>query len=126
MAQASPREGIRTKPVRVHVAKAAQEFIEEHYWETVHIEDICRETGVGVRTLQRCFQDYFGITLTAYLTTVRLDAAHRALAVADPVLDSVTNIALHHGFTHLGRFSVEFRRRFGERPSETLAMRNGR
>ena len=42
-----------------------------------------------------------------YLKAVRLDAAHRELAAAHPSEDSVTDIALRHGFNHLGRFSIE-------------------
>jgi transcriptional regulator GlxA family with amidase domain len=87
------------------------------------MEDLCRVTGVGVRTLQRCFRQYFDFSITAYLKTLRLDAARRALAAARPLQDSVTKIALQHGFTHLGRFSVEFRERFGDSPREILAIR---
>jgi hypothetical protein len=32
----------------------------------------------------------------------------------------VTEVAVHFGFLELGRFSVEYRRAFGERPSATL------
>ena len=32
--------------------------------------------------------------------------------------ESITEIAMAWGFSHMGRFSVEYRRRFGERPSE--------
>ena len=35
--------------------------------------------------------------------------------------ESVTEIAMQWGFTHMGRFSIEYRRRFGESPSETLS-----
>jgi AraC-like DNA-binding protein len=35
--------------------------------------------------------------------------------------ESVTEIAMQWGFTHMGRFSIEYRQRFGERPSETLS-----
>jgi AraC-like DNA-binding protein len=110
---------------RRHVAKLAQEFIEEHHHEAVRIEDLCRVTGVGIRTLQRCFREYFDLTITEYLKTVRLDAALRELVAAHPSRNSVSTIAWQHGFTHLGRFSVEFRERFGKLPSEALAMRAG-
>ena len=111
---------------RAHIAKLGQEFIEEHYAGALRIEDLCRVTGVGVRTLQRAFRDYFDLSITDYIKTVRLDAAHRDLLTANPVECSVTETALRHGFAHLGRFSVEFRRRFGESPSVTLAARADR
>ena len=111
---------------RVRIAKLAQEFIEEHHRETVCIEDLCHVTGVGVRTLQRCYREYFDVSISSYLKTVRLDAARRELTAAYPLEHSVTTIALRNGFTHLGRFSGEFRRRFGESPKDVLAIRAGR
>jgi AraC-like DNA-binding protein len=108
------------------VAKRAQEFIEENYREVVRIEDLCCVTGVGVRTLQRCFRQYFDLTITDYLKNVRLNAASRMLRAAHPLQDSVASIALGQGFTHLGRFSVEFGKHFGKSPLDTLAMRAGR
>jgi len=70
--------------------------------------------------VQRCFREYFDLTITDYLKTIRLDGANRELAGADSGEVSVTKIALHNGFSHLGRFSLAYRRRFGESPSETL------
>jgi len=116
-------ECLFTNAGRIDVAKLAQEFIEERYYEAVRMEDLCRATGVGIRTLQRCFREYFDLTITNYLKTVRLDAARRELAAAHVLRNSVTQIALRHGFTHLGRFSAQFRERFGQSPRETLAMR---
>ena len=107
------------------VAQRARDYVEAHHYEVVRAEDLCRVTAVGIRTLQRCFREYFGLTLTDYLKTVRLDAAHRDLAVAEPAGHSVAAIALDHGFSHLGRFSVEYRKRFGESPRETLRRRKG-
>ena len=116
-------EGLVVNGARRHVAKLAQEFIEEHHHEAVRIEDLCRVTGVGIRTLQRCFREYFDLTITEYLKTVRLDAAFRELVAAHPLHDSVSTIARQEGFRHLGRFSEEFRERFGKLPREALAMR---
>ena len=114
-------ETLTLDPNRSRIARKAQEFIEEHYDGCFRMEDLCRETGVGVRTVQRCFKDYFDVTVTEYLKTKRLDAAHRDLGAAHPNTDTVTDIALQHGFGHLGRFSVEFKERFGESPGVTLA-----
>jgi len=103
----------------------AQEFIEEHYREAVRIEDLCRVTGVAVRTLQRCFREYFDVTISEFLKTVRLNAAYRSLSASHTDHSTVAAIALQNGFTHLGRFSVEFRECFGESPSTTLVARDG-
>lgn len=114
-------ECIEVNGTRQRIAKQAQTYIETHYRAAVRIEDLCRATGVGVRTLQRCFREYFDMAISDYIKTVRLDAARRQLAAARPSGKSVTTIALQHGFTHLGRFSMDFRKRFGQSPSETLA-----
>ncbi len=48
-----------------------------------------------------------------------MERARQALLGPEPA-SSVTGIALDWGFAHLGRFSVEYRERFGECPSQTL------
>lgn len=111
-------KGDETRPSRTLTAKHAQSYIEDNYRNAVRIEDVCRETGVGVRTLQRSFRQYFGLTIRQYLKTVRLDAAYRALIRGN--CDSVADVALQQGLGHLGRFSGDFRRRFGESPKQTL------
>ena len=113
--QARPFEGTRTA-----VARRARAFIDGYFREPVRMEDLCRATGVAVRTLQRCFRRCFGETVTSYLKAVRLDAAYRDLIAAHPSRNSVTTIAVRNGCGHLGRFSSEFRERFGQLPSETL------
>ena len=117
-----PAETAATTDARVRVAKRAQDYIEAHYRDAVHIEDLCRESGVGARTLQRCFQEFFHLTVSHYLKIVRLDSARRELVASDNQATSVTTIAMQNGCNHLGRFSVEYREHFGESARETLAM----
>jgi AraC-like DNA-binding protein len=102
------------------IAKQAQEFIEARFMGPIRIEDICRSCGVGVRTLQRAFRDYFGLTVTEYVKTTRLDKAFRALKAAVPAEATVADVAANNGFTHLGRFSVLYKERFRESPNSTL------
>ena len=54
-----------------------------------------------------------------FLRHVRMRLARQRLLHARPG-DSVTGIATRCGFAHLGRFAVDYKRRFGESPSETL------
>ena len=54
----------------------------------------------------------------ACLRKIRFERVRKELQQAGPA-DSITNLALNWGFRHSGRFSVEYRRVFGESPSET-------
>jgi AraC-like DNA-binding protein len=114
-------ECFTVKRERTRIAKQAQEYIEENFRDTICIEDLCRITGVGVRTLQRCFKAYFELTVTEYLKNVRLHSAHRELLDTHHSLDTISNIALRNGFSHIGRFSVAYHERFNETPKVTHA-----
>ncbi len=103
-----------------HIARRARTYVEEHLNQEIRLEDLCAYAGVGLRTLQRCFASYFQVSPIAYIKARRLNSTRRDLVSADPFNDSVTRIALNNGFSHLGRFSVEYRVHFGESPSETL------
>ncbi len=120
-----PSHRIRAADRRFAVAKRACEYIDANYRHAIRSEDLCRVTGAGIRTLQRCFREHCGVTITDYLKSLRFQAAWRELVAAHPEEDSVTQIALKHGFSHLGRFSVEFRHRFGDSPKQVLAKRPG-
>ena len=110
----------------INVAKIAQQYVESHYQESVHIEDLCRVTGVGARTMQRCFRKYFDMSVSTYLKTLRLDSARRALLKEHSSELTVTDIAMSNGCNHLGRFSVEFREQFGVSPHAMLDSRPGK
>ena len=115
----------RSQPTQRRIAKKAEEYICENYRDSVHIEEICRETGVGLRTLQRCVRMYFDVTVTELIESVRMESAHRQLCSLRPEEFTVTQIALDNGFSHLGRFSVAYHERFGRKPSEHLAHKPG-
>jgi transcriptional regulator GlxA family with amidase domain len=107
----------------VTTARRAQAFIEDKYKSTIHLTDLCIRTGVGLRTLQRCFALHFQMSPLEYIKVHRLNESRRALVNAEPSVCTVAQIARNKGFRHLGRFSVEYRAHFGESPSETLAAR---
>jgi transcriptional regulator GlxA family with amidase domain len=55
-----------------------------------------------------------------FVRDVRLDAVRERLTRADSPC-TVAEVATEFGFGHLSRFSQDYRRRYGENPSETLA-----
>ncbi|GAA4200749.1 AraC family transcriptional regulator [Microbispora amethystogenes] len=100
--------------------RRAVRLIEEHADEPLTVEDIAEAVGVSARALQEGFRRHLEKTPMGYLREVRLERAHAELAVRGPETATVTDVAYRWGFTHLGRFSLAYRQRFGESPSRTL------
>ncbi|CAK7003425.1 AraC family transcriptional regulator [Kerstersia gyiorum] len=103
--------------------KRVETYLQEHAHEAVRGEDLAHFAGVSLRSLYAGFREYCGISPMQYLRGIRLERARRDLL--DPhQADSVSTIALRWGFSHLGRFSAEYRQRFGETPSASLQRRH--
>jgi AraC-like DNA-binding protein/tetratricopeptide (TPR) repeat protein len=86
-----------------------------HDWSLVDLADI---SGVSGRTLQRQFRSFLGKAPRAVLREIRFEYARRELLHGSPN-SKVMDVAEDCGLTHFGRFSVEYRRRNGETPSQT-------
>ncbi len=82
------------------------------------IADTCLQFNVGRRLLNYSFVEVLGTTPLNHLRSLRLNGARRDLRKADATA-SVRDIAGRWGFWHLPRFSDEYRKLFGELPSET-------
>jgi len=105
-------------PAPRHVRRAI-DFMQANLMRPLSIADMAAVCNVSVRSLQKGFRDFKMTTPMAYLQHLRLEAAHRELQEATPGL-TVAAIALKWGFTHFGRFAVDYRLRFGQLPSQTL------
>ena len=84
------------------------------------VGDLAARCGLGLRALQKNFLRHFDTTPHLYLRNLRLDKVRRLLQDTTAHW-TVTAAALESGFTHLGRFSLCYRQRFGEPPLATLA-----
>ena len=102
--------------------KRAIDFIEARLDSPLTFGEIVDAAGVPGRTLLKHFRDCHGTSPMRYLRKARLEKVRAALMRAEPD-ESVTAIAMNWGFAHMGRFAVEYRRRFGESPSRTLRQR---
>jgi AraC-like DNA-binding protein len=88
--------------------------------EPLHVSALCQAVGVSERTLRKAFHRVHGVPPCRHLRMLRLSNARRALLSAEGTLAKVTEIAMSFGFAELGRFSVEYKKAFGESPSRTL------
>ena len=86
----------------------------------LQVSALSRALGVSDRTLRKLFNEIHGQPPSRHLRMSRLSQVRGALLSARGQLVTVTEIATDFGFGELGRFSVEYRKVFGESPSETL------
>lgn len=122
---AGPAPSLRSAPAHALHLSRAIEYVNAHFADDLHLAEVVKAAGCGVRTLQALFKAEMTCSLTGYITLTRLKAAHGRLTRAKPG-DTVTSIAMDCGFSHLGEFSQSYFRTFAERPSETLALARGR
>jgi transcriptional regulator GlxA family with amidase domain len=114
----------RNSSIAPRDVKRAVEFIEANLEMPVTLADVAAAAGVPGRTLLKHFRDYRGISPMEYLRQARFDKAHAALRCPE-ISQTVSDVAVTWGFCHMGRFSAEYRKRYGELPSETLARSRG-
>jgi AraC-like DNA-binding protein len=109
-----------TDPGR-RVVQDAMKYIDAHLAEPITMESIARNVHMSIRSIQQGFRDELGISPMTYVRGRRLERAHDELADALPSDGvTVTDVASRWGFNHLGSFAVEYRKRWGMTPSETL------
>jgi AraC-like DNA-binding protein len=102
------------------LVEQAERLALAHLDEPLHVSALCQTLAVSERTLRKAFHKIHGLPPCRRLRMLRLAQARRALLSADSRRITVTEIATCFGFVELGRFSVEYRKMFGESPSQTL------
>lgn len=88
----------------------------ERPWRLCDLASVC---GVSPRTLQKHFRRFLRRAPRTFLRELRFERARREL-LGGCEQTSVTKVATHCGFAHLGRFATEYHRRYGESRSTTL------
>ena len=105
---------------RLDQAWKADEFIRAHLNENLSVMRLCRELRLSRRQLEYAFRTAFDAGPAEYVQLTRLNESRRRLMSARRTGQSVTDVAMDTGITHLGRFATSYRRLFAESPSETL------
>jgi AraC-like DNA-binding protein len=121
----------RTSPVDTAMKASlliacANEYLTKSPPKPIYINDLCQTLGVSYRKLYEAFMLTRGESPSLHLKRQRLMMAHQVLSNAGSEAPLVKTVALDHGFWHLGNFSQDYRKLFGETPSETLALARSR
>ncbi len=112
------------EPLTPRSVRVVIEYCQDASQSMPTVSELAQVAGVSVRSLQETFRNYVGLTPTQYLRDYRLRQVQKELTTHGSLFHSVSECAMHWGFTHLGRFSQQYADRFGELPSVTLRMRD--
>jgi AraC-like DNA-binding protein len=119
---------VRTSKHYRDIVAQAEAIAEANPAKLPRIPAISRALCISERTLQNAFKSVYGQPPRRRLRELRLNQVRQALLSVDTKTASVTEIAARFGFHELGRFAVDYRKLFGESPSQTLqsAIRSGK
>jgi AraC-like DNA-binding protein len=98
------------------IIQLSVEYIKNNLSNKITIADLTKITGYSERSLQMVFQKHFNRTPFEYIEAERLEKA-KAIIEAQKQSKKIAEIAQEVGLIHLGRFSVNFKKRFGISPS---------
>ena len=117
-AEYRPLSGAPVRPAsrpESHAAlTAAVQYLEQNHRCRVTRDQIADAASVTPSSLSRLFRRQLGVTVTDYLTGLRLGGAADLLA---HTRQSIAEIAFSCGFTNLANFNRRFRTRYGMTPS---------
>ena len=99
--------------------RLATEYIEANWNKPISIEDLAIATNASARSLFKTFKQNRSCSPMAFVKQVRLAHARRMLSSGDPAV-TVTGVAFACGFHNVGHFAADYRRTFGELPSQTI------
>ena len=106
------------------IVRKAEEFIRAHLCDPPSILELCEFTGAGRRALFYAFDELIGLSPIAYLKAARLQEARKRILASDQQ-HCVQVVARSLSFSHLGQFSIDYAKHFGESPSQTCKRFHG-
>lgn len=108
---------------RQRIVARARDYVLGHHDQVITVPELCERLYVSRRTLQYCFEDVLGMSPMHYLRMIRLNGARRHLRTNLSNSHTVRDVAADWGFWHFSQFSSDYRKLFGQCPSESLRQR---
>ena len=102
---------------RIEVEQACQ-FLQQHYAQTIGLEQVCQVVGLSKSTLLRAFTKSKGVTPYRYLQAIRVGAAQKLLQQGWAPIDA----ALQTGFSDQSHFTNYFQQMIGLTPGAYREM----
>lgn len=106
---------IKNKPgVSVQI-RTCRDYIESHPERDLSLPLLARQVGYSEYHLSRKFKEEMGVTLSAYIRSVRIEKARQRLLWTN---DSISKIALDLRFCSSSHFSTAFEALTGQKPQQ--------
>ena len=118
LASSRPAPARGTHTSRTRALRRALDYIHDHSEQRITIRSLCNAAGVSERTLQYAFRERFDVSPKQFVMSRRLNGVRRQLRRIGTSV-RISDVANRWGFWHMGQFAADYRRQFGELPSET-------
>lgn len=112
--------GLQQGPACTPALNNMLEYIEQNLRNDIDIGELASVSNMSERSIYNAFAKAFSTTPKCYIKQVKLHKLRQDLLQGK--CRNVTEVALDYGFSHLGRFSSDYRKVFGELPSQTMKM----
>lgn len=114
----SERAEARRSTILPRHVRRAQDYLQAHAHEPICADELAQIAGVSLRSLYAGFKEFLGVSPMHYLRDLRMERTRTELMSGEA--SNVAGVALRWGFAHMGRFSNDYKQRYGETPSQTL------
>lgn len=99
--------------------RQAQEYIESTIESNFSILELCKELNISERNLRYIFGRNAGVSPKNYIQKIKLNKVRR-LIKSNSIHEPINHLAIQYGFWHSGQFAADYKKLFGELPSETI------
>ncbi len=107
--------------VAIPIVQKAAGYIDEHYQESIRLEDVAAYVGLNPSYFSSIFKRELKISFSNYLTQKRIEEACNLLQASN---HSLSDIAAEAGFENQSYFSQSFRKHTGMSPKEYRRTRS--
>ena len=103
------------------LVKLVLDYVHDQPLEDITAVELCTLADCSQRWMEQSFKKRFGITPKKYVKYLRLSRLRRDLHQSSQAeSQSVIDLASAYGFWHMGQLAADYRKVYGELPSETL------
>ena len=102
---------------RGKIFEQAKEIIHNNFENPISVPSLVKELGTSERNLRYSFKQHAGISPKKYINYYRLNRARKLIAGGK--IEKIVDASHEIGFWHTGKFAADYRRLFGEYPSQT-------